>query len=130
MSAEYDPEFQCLLCDATVAEETDNAVDDPDEDTHMPPQWVQIVATRVTLNPDYGQENGAREAYRQSELAQLPPETPAEVREYVSQRLQALLDLIPRVEAPLTVERLEGCLCPKHAGVLQARLEFPDWDEE
>lgn len=122
--------FQCLLCDASVSDEIDNQVDDPDEDTHLPPQWIRITVSRVVANPNYGEENGAREAYRQAELAQLPPDLPPEVREAVSRRLEALLELIPRTEAPLAVETMDDlCLCPKHAGALQARLQAPDWEE-
>ena len=108
-------------------ETTMNDLEDPGEDTSLPPAWVALSARRVWPNPAHTMEREAVEAVVQAQLAQLPedaPPPPADTVEALRMAAEAQLGL---TEPPFIVQEMEGCYCPKCAGNVQTRMGLEDW---
>ncbi len=86
--------FTCGVCGLQVGT-VENDIDETEDDTEMPPGWVEVTARRVVKNPDYKKPKGLEEHIDQivSEIQSTQGEAPEGVDARAAVRPHAELQM-------------------------------------
>ena len=95
----------------------------------LPVGWVGAVYTVRQHNPDYATEKAEFAAEQREGLQTVIEQIPVEHRADASNEVEASIAAFEPESPTHYVQRVESVLCPKHAGLPQARLGVDEWDQ-